>query len=435
MSRPAVDLLVGPAAQVVTVAGSGPDLGVIPGGLVACSAGCIVAVGSAAEVQAQVEALPGCVRVEAAGKVVTPGLVDCHTHLVFGGWRDEEFELRLQGLGYMDILRRGGGILSTVRATRRASEEELFDLGLRRLEAFLSVGTTTVEAKSGYGLDPETELKCLRVARELAAAHPVDVVSTFLGAHAVPPEFEGRTGAYVDLIVEEMVPRVAAEGLAEFVDVFCEEGVFGVRECARVLEAGARHGLRPKVHADEFAPSGGAELAAEMGAVSADHLEKSTEAGLRAMAAAGVVAVVLPATAFFLRLPEPTSGRAILDLGAEVALATDFNPGSSTAVSLPLVMTIGCLEAGLTPAEALRAVTIGGARALGRAGKLGSLEPGKAADLVVWDCPSYRHLAYRFGENLVEKVIKGGRVVLEREPRPRTRPPAGGRREREGEEC
>lgn len=407
----AVDLLVGPAAQVVTATGSP---GVVAGGMVAAREGRIVAVGPAEEVLRSVEPLPECVRVPAEGRVVTPGLVDPHTHFVFGGWRAEEFELRLGGASYMDILRAGGGILSTVRATRAASEDELYELGRRRLDAFLEVGTTTVEGKSGYGLDLETELKCLRVMRRLDRDHRVDVVPTYLGAHALPPEFAGRPDDYVDFVVGEVLPRVAAEGLAEFVDAFCEEGVFDAERCRRVLEAGLALGLRPKLHADEFAASGGAELAAEVGAVSADHLERSTEAGLAALVRRGVTAVILPATALFLRLPEPPPARAVLGLGGRLALGTDFNPGSSTVVSLPLVMTLACLLTGLTPAEAILATTVGGAQAVGRAHRLGTLEPGKQADLVVWDCPTYQHLAYRFGENLARVVVKRGRVALDR---------------------
>lgn len=434
-AKPLVDLLVGPAAQVVTVAGPGGPgslsasrrvsptdsrtdplappsyLGVIENGVVACAGERVVAVGPAGDVLARVEPARGCLRVGAEGKTVSPGLVDCHTHLVFGGWRAEEFEMRLRGASYMEILERGGGILSTVKATRAASGEELLAGGLSRLDAFLAVGTTTLEAKSGYGLDAEAELKCLRVARDLDRAHPVDVVSTFLGAHAIPPEYRGRTDEYVDLVAEDMIPRVAEEGLAEFVDVFCEKGVFEVEQCRRILEAGARYGLRAKLHADEFTSSGGAELAAEMGAVSADHLEKASPAGLRAMADRGVIAVVLPATAFFVPLPEQTSARVLGDLGVEVALATDFNPGSCTAVSLPLVMTIGCLEAGFTPAEVLWSTTLGAARAISRGDTIGSLAEGKLADLVIFDAPSYQHLSYRFGENLVETVIKRGRIV------------------------
>jgi imidazolonepropionase len=350
--------------------------------------------------------------IDAGGRLVMPGMVDPHTHLVFAGSREYELEMRLNGATYLEILRAGGGILATTRKTRAATEEELAWETKKRLNRFLLHGVTTVEAKSGYGLTVEDELKMLRVAKRLNEEHPVDIVSTFMGAHAVPPEYKENPDAYVDLVIEEMIPRVARENLAEFCDVFCEEGVFTVEQSERILEAGKRHGLRPKLHADEIEPMGGAELAARVGAVSADHLLKVSDEGIRRMAEAGVVAVLLPGTAFFL-MAEYARARHMIDQGVPVALATDRNPGSSPTESLPLIMNLACLQMKMTPAEVISAATINAAHAVSRARQVGSLEPGKQADILILDAPNYPYLQYHFGVNLVDTVIKKGKVVVE----------------------
>lgn len=349
--------------------------------------------------------------IDCSGCTVTPGFVDPHTHAVFGGWRADEFVLRLGGARYEEILAAGGGILDTMRTTRAASEDELYARSRRFLDEMLAAGTTTVEIKSGYGLDVETELRRLRVARRLDAGHPVDVVATFLGAHAVPPEFAGRAGDYVEFVIAQVLPRVAQEGLARFCDVFCERGVFDVDQSRRLLQEARRHGLLPRLHADEIEPLGGAALAAEVGAVSADHLLQAGDAGLEAMARAGVIAVLLPGTAFCLRKPYARAREMIDRFHLPVALASDFNPGSCPIQDMRLVMSLACLHMGMSPAEALLAATWNAACVLGVADRCGSLERGKDADLVVWDAPSHTHLVYRIGTPLARRVYKRGRHV------------------------
>lgn len=347
-----------------------------------------------------------------AGKTVLPGFVDPHTHLIFAGWREKELAMKLRGKSYLEILAAGYGILSTVQQTRQASLQELIDLGRRNLDRMLLHGTTTVEAKSGYGLDTASELKQLRAAVRLAEQHPLQVVSTFLGAHAVPPEYQGRTEQYVDLVIGEMLPAVAAERLADFCDVFCESGVFSVEQSRRILQAGIDHGLRPKLHADELVAFGGAELAAELAAVSADHLLYASEAGVQAMAQAGVVAVLLPGTSFTLRSSQRPPVAAMLAAGVPLALATDFNPGTCPSESLQFVLTLAWQSLGLTPAQAVAATTINSAHAVGLGAELGSLEPGKLADFVVYDAPNLDFIAYHFGVNLVQHVWKRGQQVV-----------------------
>ena len=361
-------------------------------------------------------------RLDAAGGAVTPGLVDPHTHLLFAGSREGELELRQQGAGYLEILAAGGGILSTVSATRRASADELAAPGRRWLDEMLGHGVTTVEAKSGYGLDLPTELRLVDVAYRLGAEGPVDVVPTWLGAHAVPPEFRDRpdgTEAYVRTLIEEQLPGVAAQGRAVAADVFCERGVFSADQSRRILAAAVAYGLRPRLHADELAPSGGAELAAEIGATSADHLATPSEAGIDAMAAAAaegrpVVATLLPATTWFLMKDHHAPARSFIERGVPVAIGTDFNPGTSPTPSLPLAMTAACLNLRMTPDEVLSAVTINAALALGLDDEIGSLEGGKQADLVVWSVPTTRQIPYWPAAELVRTVIKRGRVVLDR---------------------
>ena len=351
--------------------------------------------------------LPGR-RVNAEGKLVTPGLVDAHTHLIFGGWRQNELGLKLHGATYLDILAMGGGILSTVNATRAATEEALYDKAREALDEMLSLGVTTVEAKSGYGLDLENELKQLRVIRRLAEEHPMDVAATFLGAHAVPTEYKADRQAYIRLLCEEVIPAVAKEDLAEFCDVFCETGVFSAEESRVILEAGKKWGLIPKIHADEIDPIGGSELTAEVGAISAEHLIVCPPAGIAAMAKAGTVACCLPATSFYLGSTFAPV-RAMIEAGVPVAMASDFNPGSCPSLNLQFVMNLGCLRYRMTPEEVLTAVTLNGAAAIRRADKLGSLEVGKQGDLVIWNAPDLNYICYRMGSNLVRTVIKKGR--------------------------
>jgi len=386
----------------------------------------IVAVGPRALVERSLEAqdlpLARFARVDAEGGTITPGLVDAHTHLLFAGSREGELRLRQGGAGYLEILAAGGGILSTVRATRAASAEELLAHGRRWLEEMLSHGVTTIEAKSGYGLDLPTELRLLETAFELGREGPIDVLPTWLGAHAVPEEFRRRRDpaeAYTRHLLEEQLPGVAAQGRARFADVFCEAGVFTPDQSRRILLAAEAFGMRPRLHADELAPSGGAELAAELGALSADHLAAPSDAGIDALAEAAssdrpVVATLLPATTWFLMADHYGPARTLIERGVPLAIASDFNPGTSPTANLPLVMTIACLELKLTPAEALAAVTINPAHALGLGDEIGSIEPGKLADLTIWRVPSHDQIPYWPGAGLVRTVIKRGRPVYQR---------------------
>jgi imidazolonepropionase len=441
---PVPGLLVHGAAEVVTMAGglrmgatqdqpvllsaeeaSGAGSSGSP--VVAAWEGRILAVGPRAEVEAVVQSegypLSRFTRLDAAGGTVTPGLIDPHTHLLFAGTRDGELELRQRGAGYLEILAAGGGILSTVAATRAASAEDLAAHGRRWLREMLSHGVTTVEAKSGYGLDLATELRLLEVAHALSREGPVDVIPTWLGAHAVPPEFRSRpdgTEAYVRHLLDEQLPGVAAQGRARFADVFCERGVFTPEQSRRILTAAAAYGMAPRLHADEIAPSGAAELAAEIGALSADHLATPSEAGIDALAraaAAGhpVVATLLPATTWFLMHADYAPARRLIERGIPVALGSDFNPGTSPTASLPLVMTVACLALKLTPSEALAAVTINAAHALDLGEDLGSLEPGKQADMAIWRVPSHRQIPYWPAADLVTRVVKRGAIVYSRD--------------------
>jgi imidazolonepropionase len=349
--------------------------------------------------------------VDATGRVVMPGLIDSHTHLVFAGSREQEFEERIEGLSYLEIAERGGGILSTVEATRRASFQELYSLGKKRLDRMLSKGVTTIEAKSGYGLSLQDELKILEVMKALQRDHPIDVVPTFLGAHTIPKEFKNERKRYVEVLIEEMIPRVAQEGLAEFCDVFCEEKAFGLEESRKILERGKKYGLKPKIHADQLSQGGGAELAAEVGAYSADHLEYVSQAGVERMAEKRVTAVLLPGASFFLSMKKFPPAREMIEKGVMVSLATDLNPGSSMTESLPLMMTMGCILLKMIPKEVIRATTIHAARSMGRENEIGSLDVGKKADVLVLDIPNYRYLPYHFGVDHVETVIKEGKIV------------------------
>jgi imidazolonepropionase len=404
--------------------GNGPDPDGAP--IVATWEDRIVAVGPRAAVERSLEAqdlpLARFARIDAEGGTITPGLIDAHTHLLFAGSRENELRLRQAGAGYLEILAAGGGILSTVRATRAASLEELLAHGRRWLEEMLSHGVTTVEAKSGYGLDLPTELRLLEAAFTLGREGPIDVLPTWLGAHAVPNEFRRRRDpaeAYTRHLLEEQLPGVAAQGRARFADVFCEEGVFSPDQSRRILLAAEAFGMRPRLHADELAPSGGAELAAEIGALSADHLARPSNAGIDALAAAAgtdrpVVATLLPATTWFLMADQYGPARTLIDRGVPLAIASDFNPGTSPTANLPLVMTVACLQLKLTPTEALAAVTINAAHALGVGDEIGSIEVGKLADLTIWRVPSHTQIPYWPGAGLVRTVIKRGRPVYQR---------------------
>lgn len=415
MKKPA-DLLIKNAAQLLTMAGHSErpkrgaelnDLGIVPNGAIAAYEGKIVAVGETAEVAAAIRLEPHAQVFDAWNKVVLPCFVDAHTHLVYGGSRQNEFEMRLKGAQYLEILESGGGILSTVNCTLKASWSELVAMARKRLDAFLREGVGTVEVKSGYALSTVGEMRMLRVINHLNQTHPLDLVPTFLGAHAFPPAYRDKQDDFVDLIINEMIPQVAAEKLATFCDVFCDQGVFTIEQSERILNAGKEHGLLPKIHADEIVNCGGAELAAKVGATSADHLLKVSTEGMDRMAEAGVIGVLLPGTALFLMEP-CAPARKMIERGVAVALSTDCNPGSSPTESMHLIITLACLNMRMTPAEALAAATINAAHALGRAETVGSLEVGKQADIVVLKAPDYKYIPYHYGTNLVEGVYKKG---------------------------
>ena len=348
--------------------------------------------------------------VDCEGRLVTPGLVDSHTHLVFGGWRQNELVLKLEGKSYLDILKSGGGILSTVEHTRSASEEELVEKGRALLAEMLKLGVTTCEAKSGYGLNKADELKQLRVMRKLNKAQPIDIISTFMGAHAVPKEYIDNRKGYIELLINEMLPAVAKDELAEFCDIFCETAVFTPNESKHILEAAIKYGMTPKIHADEIDPIGGAEIAAQVKAISAEHLIQASDQGIKALTEQNVIAVLLPATSFYLDKPYARA-RKMIEENVAVAIATDFNPGSCPSLNMQLSMNLACLKYKMTPAEALTAATLNGAAAINKADICGSIEAGKQADLVIWDAPDLEYIFYRFGSNLVHTVIKDGEAV------------------------
>ncbi|PLR78778.1 imidazolonepropionase [Bacillus sp. V3-13] len=410
------------ASQLVTLTGSSEapltgkqveQLHIIENGSVWLEDGVIQYVGKNEEVaQIYNDRINEAELIDAADKLVTPGLVDPHTHLVYAGSRENEFNMRLQGATYMEIMNSGGGIHATTSSTREASHDTLFNESKKRLDQFLLHGVTTIEAKSGYGLSLEHEIKQLEVAKALHESHPVDIVRTFMGAHAVPSEYRANPDEFVNHIIDDMIPEVARRKLAEFNDVFCERGVFTPEQSKRILQAGLEHGLLPKIHADEIEPYGGAELAASIGAISADHLLKASDKGIAALAEKGVIAVLLPGTAFFL-MAESANGRKMIDAGVPVALSTDCNPGSSPTVSSPLMMNLGCMKMGMTPAEVLAAVTINAAHAINKSKEIGSIEKGKKADITIFDVPNYVSLQYRYGVNHVHTVLKNGEVVVE----------------------
>ena len=349
---------------------------------------------------------------DAEGLLVTPGLIDSHTHLIHGGSRENEFSMKLNGVPYIEILNNGGGILSTVKATKEASEEALYKKAKKSLDRMLEFGVTTVEEKSGYGLELNTEIKQLEVARALDKNHPVDLVHTFLGAHAVPEEYKENHKAYIDILVDVMMPKIKDMGLAEFCDVFCEEGVFTIEESEYILQKAKEIGYKLKIHADEIESLGGAELAAKLGCVSADHLMAASDEGIKMMAENNVVANILPATSFNLN-KNYADCRKMIDMGAIVSLSSDYNPGSCPSENLQLVMQLGCLHLKMTPNEVLTAVTINAAYAIDRADKIGSIEVGKNADFVVFDAFNVEYLMYHFGINHTKKVYKNGNLVVD----------------------
>lgn len=413
------DCLVAGCRELATCRGPIPkrgkdlgDLGIVENAWIASRGGRIVFLGSEEEFRRNVQLEEGSVRLDAGGLVGFPGFVDAHTHLPFAGSRANEFSLRLKGWTYQQLAARGMGIRSTVRATRAATREQLRDLCLARLDEMLIHGTTTAEAKSGYGLSLADELKQLEAVRDAGAAHPIDLVPTFMGAHEIPDEFRDRKEDYLDLLIHTIVPAVRDQGLARFFDVFCEEGVFSLDETKRLAEAALSSGFGLKIHADEFVPLGGTELAARLGAVSAEHLIAVTESGIAALAASGTAALLLPNVPFFLMQEKRAPARRLVDAGAIVALATDFNPGSSMTSNMQWIIQLGVFTMKMTIEEALNAATANGAYAIREHEDRGSLEPGKLLDLVLCDLPGLADLVYQVGRNSVRYVLKSGRLVV-----------------------
>ncbi|MFA6863017.1 MAG: imidazolonepropionase, partial [Dysgonamonadaceae bacterium] len=406
------NLIIKNAAQVVTCSGfegkqgaEMSNLNVIENGTV------IVTDGIISHLLKKGESIPintsEYEKIDATGKALLPGFVDPHTHFVFGGYREEEFSWRMRGDSYMSIMERGGGIVNTTKATRAATEDELYISAKQRLDDMLELGITTAEGKSGYGLDKETEMKQLRVMRQLNQDHQIDIVSTFMGPHATPAEWKGKEDEFIDFNIKEMLPLVAKENLAECADIFCEKNVFTIEQSRRFLTAAREHGFLLKMHADEIVQFGGAELAAELKILSADHLLQASDAGIKAMAESGVVATLLPLTAFSLR-EEYARGRYMIDANCMVALATDLNPGSSFTASVPLLFAIACIYMNLSPEEAVTAFTINSAAAINRADTVGSIDVGKQGDMILLKYPSYKFLPYYVGMNCVETVVKKG---------------------------
>ncbi len=400
------------ASQIVTCSGFSAkkgremsDLHIIENGTVVITDGIISFVGPSNGIQIQNP--EKYTVIDASGKAVLPGFVDSHTHFVFGGYREEEFSWRMRGDTYMSIMENGGGIANTMNATRNASIEELKIAASKRLDKMLSMGVTTIEGKSGYGMDKETEIKQLKVMQMLNKEHPIDIVSTFLGAHSTPPEYKNRQDDFINFLIQEVMPTVRAHNLAEFCDIFCEKNVFTIDQSRKLLTAAREMGFKLKIHADEIITTGGAELAAELGATSADHLLQATDKGIYDLAKNNVVATLLPCTAFSLK-EHFARGRYMIDSGCAVALASDLNPGSSFTSSIPLIFALACIYMQLSVEEAVTAMTINGAAAVGRADQIGSIDVGKQGDIIILDYPSYKFLPYHIGMNIVERVIKKG---------------------------
>ncbi len=414
--KPSASLIITNASELLTLSGNSErpkigeemdDLGIIRNGSVAISKDRIIACGNSVEVMERVSKTPDTVVIDASNMVVMPGFIDCHTHPVFAGSREDEFEKRIKGANYLDILRSGGGILSTVRATRTAGKEELIKKSLKHLDTMLKFGTTTIEAKSGYGLTIEDESKQLQVMKELNKMQPVDIIPTFL-VHTTPPEFKSGE-EYIDFVIDRMLPKM--RGLAEFCDIFCEQDVFDIEQSERVLTAAKELGFKLKIHADQLTDSGGAELAARLHAVSAGHLDHISKEGINAMAKSGTLAVLLPGASFFMDSDRYPPAHEMISKGLGVALATDFNPGTCPTESMQIILTLACIKLKLSPAQAINAATINAAHAINRADKIGSLEAGKQADVIILDVPNHKWIPYHFGVNLVRTVMKKGRIV------------------------
>ncbi|MBF8294075.1 MAG: hutI [Bacteroidetes bacterium] len=412
-----MQLLISNIRQLVTVRSGGKpfkagremrDIGVLENASVLIENGVITWIGNASDFMNTLQ--PDADTLDGSSYVALPGFVDAHTHALFGGSRENEFALRSEGKTYQDIAAQGGGILSTVNATRAATKRELKKATSKRLDAMMKHGTTTVEIKSGYGLSEESEIKMLEAITELADEHLISIRSTFLGAHALPPEFKDRRAEYIDLLCNRMMPYVAKRRLAQFCDVFCEVGYFSVEESRKILEQARTHGLALKLHADEFNSIGGTTLAAQLQVASVDHLEHISEDSIAGLRRGKTVAVLLPGVSFFLRNPYAPA-RKLIDAGVPVAIASDFNPGSCMSFSMPLMMTIACTQMSVTPEEAITASTLNGAAAMGVSDQVGSIEVGKRADIVLYDIPHYRYLAYHFGTNLAAKIIKNGTIL------------------------
>lgn len=416
---PSATLIISNIGQLLTMDGPFPrvgpamrELGMIRNAAIAIADDTIIWVGERSKMK--VPLAPDCIEVDAEGRVVTPGLIDPHTHPVFSTTREDEFEMRLQGKTYMEIAAAGGGIRRSVRDLRTTPQDVLFAKAMRRLDRFIEHGVTTIEAKSGYGLSTESELKQLEVIRDLHREHVVDLVPTFLGAHEFPDEYREDREAYVALLINEMLPAVAQSGLAIFSDIFCEKGVFDLDQTYRIQDAARGFGLKLKFHADELVSFGGAELAATMGAVSADHLVYISDAGIKAMAESKTVAVMLPGTSYSLGHGHYAPARKMIDGGVVVAVSTDCNPGSNYSESLPMIMSFAATHLRMTAAEIFSAVTVNAACAIDMGGEIGMLKPNLPADIVIWDMNDYRELPYHYGVNLVSAVIKRGQVVLQR---------------------
>lgn len=417
-------LLITGASQVLTLRGGGPrrgvslsKLGITRDGALLVREGLIVMVGSRKQLERHRETR-GAEKFDVGGRVILPGFVDSHTHLIHAASRAEEYELKIQGATYEDIARKGGGILNSAKKLRAATEEALKKRARSALEEFASYGTTTVEAKSGYGLDVASELKILQLQQELNREQPLEVVSTFLGAHTVPAEFRGQPKGverYIDLLLKQMLPEVVNEGLAEFCDVFCERGAFSRAQARKILSEAKQLGLGPRVHAEQLSRTGATQLAVELAAASCDHLEQVNAADIRALARSRTVATLLPGCDFHLGTNEYAPARKLIDSGAIVALATDYNPGTSPTVSMPMVLSLACTQLHMTPAESITAATINGAYALRRERQVGSLEAGKRADLAVFEVEDYREIPYHFGMNRCWMTVKNGEIVYMRD--------------------